>query len=74
MRGSATSYNIASFLDDLLEIRDQALKPSNIISAFIRSGIYPLNPKYVIARMLRYNNKVTKAKKTGAGAGAGEAN
>lgn len=66
LRGGATSYNVASFLDDLTEIRDQALKPSNIISAFIRSGIYPPNPKYVIARMLRYNNKVTKAKKTGA--------
>ena len=63
LRGGAKSYNVASFLDDLTEIRDQALKPGNIISAFIRSGIYLPNPKYVIARMLRYNNKITKAKK-----------
>jgi hypothetical protein len=54
---------VASFLEDLPGIRDQALKPSNIISAFIYSGIYLPNPKYVIARMLRYNNKITKAKK-----------
>ena len=54
---------MASFLDNLTEIRDQALKPRNIISAFIHSGIYPLNPKYIIIYILRYNNKITKAKK-----------
>jgi hypothetical protein len=63
LRGSITLYNMASFLGDLTEIRDQALKPGNIISAFIRSDIYPPNSKYIIARMLRYNNKITKAKK-----------
>jgi hypothetical protein len=65
LRGGAISYNVASFLDDLMEIRDQALKPSNIISAFIRSGVYPPNSKYVISRMLKYNNKATKAKQKG---------
>jgi hypothetical protein len=65
LRGGATSYNVASFLDDLTEIRNQALKPVNIISVFIRSGIYLPNPKYIIVRILKYNNKVTKAKKAG---------
>ena len=62
LRGGATSYNVASFLDDLMEIRDQALKPQNIISTFVRLGIYPPNPAYVLKQMEKYNNRVSKAK------------
>jgi len=57
LRGGATSYNVVSFLDDLADIRDKALAPPNIISAFVRSGIYPPNPAYVLKQMERYNNR-----------------
>jgi hypothetical protein len=65
LRGGATSYNMASFLDDLADIRDKALAPLNIISAFVRSRIYPPNPAYVLKQMERYNNRhKAKAAKT----------
>jgi hypothetical protein len=41
-------YNVVSFLDDLVDIKDKALALLNIISAFIRSRIYPPNLAYIL--------------------------
>lgn len=63
LRNNIILYNITLFLNNLIEIRNQILKSGNIISAFIYSEIYLLNLKYIIIYILKYNNKIIKAKK-----------
>jgi hypothetical protein len=48
-------YNIASFMQDLLEIRAEIFKKSTIYSAFQKAGIWPISCKVAVAKMKVYS-------------------
>ncbi|GKU08895.1 unnamed protein product, partial [Fusarium langsethiae] len=48
----ATDFNKANFMFHLQEIRRKATKKSTIISSWVKTGIYPLNPSVVLDRMV----------------------
>jgi hypothetical protein len=47
-------YNIASFMQDLTEIRAETFKKGTIHNAFQKAGIWPISCKVVIAKMKIY--------------------
>jgi hypothetical protein len=55
MRNLDLDYNIASFMQDLHEIRAETFKKSIIHSAFKKAGIWPISCKTAIAKMKVYS-------------------
>jgi hypothetical protein len=54
MRNLNLDYNIASFMQDLTEIRAETFKKGTIHNAFQKAGIWPISCKVAIAKMKIY--------------------
>jgi hypothetical protein len=55
MRNLDLDYNIASFMQDLTEIRAETFKKRTIHSAFEKAGIWPISCKTAIAKIKVYS-------------------
>jgi hypothetical protein len=55
MRNLDLNYNIASFMQDLTEIRAETFKKRTIYSAFEKAGIWPISCKTAIAKIKVYS-------------------
>jgi hypothetical protein len=55
IRNLDLDYNIASFMQDLHEIRAETFKKSTIHSAFKKAGMWPISCKAAIAKMKVYS-------------------
>jgi hypothetical protein len=55
MRNLDLNYNIASFMQDLTEIRAETFKKRTIHSAFEKAGIWPISCKTAIAKIKVYS-------------------
>jgi hypothetical protein len=54
MRNLNLDYNIASFMQDLTEIRAETFKAGTIYSAFRKAGMWPISYKAVVEKMKIY--------------------
>jgi len=53
-RTGCSDFNKFEFLAAITLIRQQAFKPSTIISAFRKTGLIPYNPEIVLERLQEY--------------------